>query len=111
MFDVFKKLNERGSVTDELLIDIYASPELRGLAILIDRPFRKTLQKLELDLNDGHLIFVFEGEKKDLGTPLKEDLVPFFLERDRVKFNVMDMETLTPVESFIVPLSVREKRS
>ena len=63
MFDVFKKLNERGSVTDELLIDIYASPELRGLAILIDRPFRKTLQKLELDLNDGHLIFVFEGEK------------------------------------------------
>lgn len=101
----------RASITDELLIDIYANEKLRGLAILIDRPFKKKLQKLELDLNDNHLIFIFDGERKDLGTPLKSELVPFFMEREQVKFNVMDMNTLQAKESFMIPLSVTEKKT
>ena len=106
MFEVFKKANQRLSVRGEVLIDIYASTEVNGLAILIDRPFQKKLQKLELDRKDNHLIFVFDAEKKDLGVPLKDDLVPFFLEREHIKFNIMDKQTLTLQESFMVPLSI-----
>jgi hypothetical protein len=106
MFDVFKKSNSRASVTDELLIDIYANKKMRGLAILIDKPFKKKLRRLELDLNDHHLIFIFDGEKKDLGTPLKDELVEFFLEREQVKFNIMDMQSLTAKESFMIPLKI-----
>lgn len=107
MFDVFKKTNSRrASVTDELLIDIYANKKVRGLAILIDQPFKKKLRRLELDLDDHHLIFVFDDEKKDLGTPLKEELVEFFLEREQVKFNIMDMQSLTAKESFMIPLTI-----
>lgn len=107
MFDVFKKSNRRPLITDELLIDIYANAKMRGLAILIDRPFKKKLQRLELDLNNNYLIFVFdEGDKKDLGTPLKDELVPFFIEREQVKFNIMDIKTLAAKESFMVPLKL-----
>ncbi len=106
MFDVFKKANRRASVTDELLIDIYASPDVNGLAIVIDRPFQKTLQRLELDLKDKHLIFVFDGEKKDLGVPLKSDLVPFFVDRQQIKFNIVEKESLTLINSFMIPFNV-----
>lgn len=107
MFDVFKKTNaRRASVTDELLIDIYANKKMKGLAILIDRPFQKKLRRLELDLEDHHLIFIFDDEKKDLGTPLKDELVEFFLDREQVKFNIMDMQSLTAKESFMIPLKI-----
>jgi len=106
MFEIFKKANRRASVTGELMIDIYASPDVNGLAILIDRPFQKKLEKLELDLNDNHLIFVFEGEKKDLGVPLKADLLPFFLEREQIKFNIVDRESLSAKGSFMIPLNI-----
>jgi hypothetical protein len=101
-----QKANQRLSIRGEVLIDIYASTEVNGLAILIDRPFQKKLEKLELDMKDKHLIFVFDAEKKDLGVPLKDDLVPFFLEREHIKFNIMDKQTLTLQESFMVPLNI-----
>ncbi|MCB1840943.1 MAG: hypothetical protein KDI61_11895 [Alphaproteobacteria bacterium] len=97
-------------MTDELMIDIYASPEMHGLAILIDKPFQKKLLRLDLDLRDAHLIFVFEGgEHKDLGEALKSDLVPFFQERQQVKFNIVNVDTLAVIESFMIPLSVIPK--
>ncbi len=110
MFEVFKKTNARRSVRDELIIDIYGNEEVRGLAILIDREFERQLLELELDLNDDSLIFHFDGgEQKDLGVPLKEDLIPRFLEREEVKFCVMDMPTKMPIEQFMIPLTVTEE--
>ena len=110
MFEVFKQTNARRSVRDELIIDIYGNEEVQGLAILIDRDFERELLGLELDLNDDSLVFHFEGgEEKDLGAPLKEDLIPRFLEREEVKFCIMDMKSKMPVEQFMIPLSVTEE--
>ena len=110
MFDIFQKINKkRRPITDDLLIDIYANPTLHGLAILIDRPFSKNLNRLELDLNSNDLIFVFDDEKKDLGEPLKAELLESFCEREKVKICQMNMETKEPLESYMVPLTVIEK--
>lgn len=110
MFDVFKKSKDKlASVTDELIIDIYANSEADGLIILIDRPFRKKLLSLELNLKTNSLIFQFDGEKKDLGSPLKNELIPFFTSRQEVHIFHMDIETKQPLEGWTVPLYIIEK--
>ena len=94
------------TVVDELIIDIYANPVLDSLVILIDRPFQSRLQKLVLHRKAASLEFVFEKGSKDLGAPLKKDILSYFLKRKSVEFFQMDMKTRQPVDGMVVPLEI-----
>ena len=94
------------TIRDELLIDIYANPVMNEMVILIDRPFRETLTGLELAESTRNLLFVFGDTKRDLGDPLKEEIIPYFLKREEVEIYQMDMETRQPVNRLSVPLTI-----
>lgn len=104
---MMEKTGNPRTITDELLIDIYANPILKTLTIMIDRPFERTLTGLELERASSRLFFVFEEEKRDLGDPLREGLIPFFLDRETVDICQMDVKTKKAVAVFSVPLTVR----
>lgn len=94
------------TINDELLIDIYANPILKTLVIVIDRPFEQELTGLELNRSDRNLLFIFGEEKRDLGDPLRENLLPFFEGRNEIEIYQMDMETKKPVNAIKVPLTI-----
>lgn len=97
---------KRASIRDDLIIDIYANPAVDGLAILIDRPFKSPLLRFELNIDTKDLIFVFKDEKKDLGMPLKDQLVPFFTRRGIIEVYQVDMKTKDALDGWRVPLKI-----
>lgn len=95
------------TITEELVIDIYANPVLNSLLILIDRPFRDTLTGLELDRVAGRLFFIFGEIQRDLGDPLNASLIPYFETRRAIEICQMDGQTRNPVRSWTIPLTIR----
>lgn len=99
----------QNSVLAEMLIDIYASKSHDQITILHDKVFDTKLIKLELSGNGNQLDFILEdNSKRPLGSPVSDDLMPYFQNVDEVTFCLVDVETKKPLDGQIVPLEVKQ---
>lgn len=80
-----------GTMLADMTIDIYAGKTSGRITIMHDKPFHKELVGLEFDLKNKRLNFIFENEKKDLGAPLRDALVPFFTKADAANIVHVDL--------------------
>jgi len=93
------------SLLEEMVIDIYASTGRAEISILYDRPLRKTLLGVLVEQGTQNLFFVYEdGERQDLGLPLKDEIFNSFQKVETVSLFQMDMKTKKPVSGKSVPV-------
>lgn len=97
-----------GTILAEMLLDIYASTKRDDVWIMHDKAFEKELVRLEFSAKDKKLDFVFKGEAtKNLGAPLKDDLVPHLKKMKEVTLYQIDATTKQPKNLLIVPLTIK----
>ena len=93
------------SVLRHMMIDIYASKKTHEVWILHAPQFDPDIIKFEFTAKTALLTFVFEdGEKKDLGAPLRDVLVTSFKQVEEASLFLVDMDTKKVIGGKVVPI-------
>lgn len=92
------------SLKSIMRIELFTSNATREASVVMDRPFREPLVRVELDLARKRLYFVFKNSVWDLGNELHELVISVLTEIDKLGFAQIDLETGLPQSVFQVPL-------
>lgn len=97
------------SLLQEMLIDIYASPDTPEVMIAYNQPLRAAVKELVLDLPQSRLLFVYEdGQTQEYGEPIKRKIMEYLMAAPIIDLFQIDMQTKAPVAGSRVPLTVQE---
>ena len=100
-----------GTILAEMLIDIYASKKRNAVTILHDKPFDPPLTGLEFDPVARHLDFIFPANRREMGAPLREELVPYFKKSRMVTFFLVDPQTKMALSDMRIPMKIVERNA
>ena len=86
------------ALTDEMLVDIYASTDRDEISILYEKPLRDEVDYVSVSTETGTLLFHYKNHTvQRLGSALKDDLLEKFKQTDNVALFQIDMRNKLPV--------------
>lgn len=97
-----------GTILASMLIDIYASKERDDVWIMHSEPFEEELQYLEINPAAKSLDFIFKDGTKNLGAPLRDELVKAFQKVGKIMLYQIDMATKKPQSATEVDVKIKQ---